>query len=603
MTTPPAAQTFFLKADDPVCVSFHPAAQGIARHTAVILCPPFGFDEVCSYRPRREWARALSVAGYPALRVSFPSTGDSGGFVRDPRRLEAWTAAIADAASWLRGRPGSRRIVAVGMGLGGIVAYRAVATGAAVDDLVLWSVPARARALIRQLRAFSKLEVSRFFEGLEPPPPLPEGELEAGGFLLSAETVRELEQLDLTSMELPAARSRRVLALERDGIPVDAELLEALQASGVELQVSLGEGYGAMTSHPQRAEVPTDVIGRVTAWLDEKSQAATDPSQAVSSTDGSAGTGATASSSVLIRSGGEAEVRETPITIQQPFGSLAGIVSEPANGTRAGVCAVFLNAGAVRRIGPSRIWVEAARRWAARGVRTVRLDVEGIGDADGDATPYVEDGSLYVQALVPQVLSALDDLQQRDLGDRFMLAGLCAGAYWAFHAALQDQRVVAALMLNAGALIWDDDLAPARDFRALLGSKRSWSRIRRNATPERVRALSVWMLGGPKRKLTQRSEANSEQAPVDEALERLRGADARAMFLFSAGEPVEEELIESGWMEEMKHWPNVTFEHVPVRDHTMRPNWAQGLVHEALDRALERELAEPRATPSSSLIG
>ena len=75
------------------------------------------------------------------------------------------------------------------------------------------------------------------------------------------------------------------------------------------------------------------------------------------------------------------------------------------------------------------------------------------------------------------------------------------------------------------------------------------------------------------------------------------------MFLFSTGEPVEEELLESGWMEEMKRSPNVTFERVAVRDHTMRPNWAQKRVHEALDRALERELAELRAVPASSLIG
>jgi hypothetical protein len=178
---------------------------------------------------------------------------------------------------------------------------------------------------------------------------------------------------------------------------------------------------------------------------------------------------------------------------------------------------------------------------------------------------------------------------------------LCAGAYWSFHAALRDQRVVSALMLNSRALIWDEDPGPARDFRALLGSKRSWSRIRRNATPERVRALSAWMLGAPKRKLTHRAHRN--QVAFDEALDHLRRLPTRAMFLFADGEPLEEELIASGWMEEMKHWPNVTFERVAVRDHTMRPNWAQKRVHEALDRALERELAELRAVPASSLTG
>jgi alpha/beta superfamily hydrolase len=31
------------------------------------------------------------------------------------------------------------------------------------------------------------------------------------------------------------------------------------------------------------------------------------------------------------------------------------------------------------------MWVEASRRWAALGVATLRIDLEGIGDADGDA--------------------------------------------------------------------------------------------------------------------------------------------------------------------------------------------------------------------------
>ena len=109
---------------------------------------------------------------------------------------------------------------------------------------------------------------------------------------------------------------------------------------------------------------------------------------------------------------------------------------------------VLLNAGAVRRTGPSRMWVECARRWAADGLTILRLDVEGIGDSDGATTPYVKDDSLYVPELVPQVQSAIDFLQARTEGERFILGGLCAGAYWSFHAALRDPRVSAILMLN-----------------------------------------------------------------------------------------------------------------------------------------------------------
>ncbi len=80
-------------------------------------------------------------------------------------------------------------------------------------------------------------------------------------------------------------------------------------------------------------------------------------------------------------------------------------------GPTADLCAVILNPGALRRIGSGRMWVEIARRWAARGVPTLRLDLAGIGDSDGDAERYADTGALYVQELVPQVIEAMDELE------------------------------------------------------------------------------------------------------------------------------------------------------------------------------------------------
>jgi len=592
--TLPSPQTIYLDADrEPVSAIFHPAETDHARDTAVILCPPFGWDEVCSYRSRREWGRRLAADGYPTIRFSFPATGDSASVPRDPDRLEAWTTALDRTAHWLQAATASRRIVVIGMGLSGLVAYRAAAAGAPIDDLVLWATPAKGRAFVRQLRAFSKLEVSQFFEGLEQPPPLPPGELEAGGFLLSAQTVRELDALDLTALPLVAASSRRVLLLERDGIAVDGRLREHLEVSGATVTVAAGNGYEAMTSHPQHARPPLEVIARVSSWLGEASRPA-------SANQSSVSLPAQASYSAEIQIGDGAGVRETPVTIEQPFGNLTGVLVEPLDPGERGLCAVLLNAGAVRRIGPSRMWVEVARRWAARGVPTLRLDVEGIGDSDGDETPYTDDGALYVPTLVPQVLAALDFLEDRGVGDSFLVGGLCAGAYWSFHAALRDPRVSGAIMLNPRALIWDTGLLPARDFRALLTERPSLSKIVRVASVARVRALALWVLGAPKRwfvRLRSReARAAAAGADTDAALEQLRASRKRALLLFSADEPLHEELVRSGRLARMEWWESVTLEYIAVRDHTLRPGWSQGQAHEALDRALERELQFSRPT-------
>ncbi len=266
---------------------------------------------------------------------------------------------------------------------------------------------------------------------------------------------------------------------------------------------------------------------------------------------------------------------------------------EPLQKPAHGLCVVLLNAGAVRRIGPNRMWVEAGRRWAAQGVPTLRLDVEGVGDADGDETPYSDNGAFYAPTLVPQVLSALDFLQDRGVGERFVLVGLCASANWAFHGALHDSRVCAVMLINLRAVVWRRGLRAARDLHALLSEPVSLSRIRRVATGSRLRSFLRWILAAPGRRLRR---LGSDEAPAavaereaDLALNALVASGKRVLLLFTEREPVYDELARLGRTERLSAAANVTIERIRVRDHTMRPGWAQRQGHAALDRALAGE--------------
>ena len=565
----------------PVHAVFHVAEGRARQHVGIVFCAPFGWDEVCSYRSRREWAQRLAADGYPSIRPSYPSTGDSAGAPRDPDRLGAWTSAVAQAASWLRTETGVARVVAIGMSIGGLIAYRAVATGAPIDDLVLWGTPARGRSWVRELTAFSKLELASFFDGIEPPDELDPGELEAGGFLLSEETVLALSALDLTELPLPDAASRRALLLDRDGIAVDHRLAEHLERSGVDVEIGAGAGYAAMTSHPQQARAPLSVIRRVASWLEHA------PNTPAAEPGDHAGVHDTDTARIELPGG---HVIETPIFLDQHFGRLAAVLSEPADGpvpAVGGLCVVLLNAGAVRRIGPNRMWVEAARRWAAAGVPTLRLDVEGLGDADGDPTPYAADAGLYVPQLVPQVIAALDELEARGTASRFVVGGLCAGAYWSLYAALDDVRVSAALMINPRALVWDPALLPARDLRKLFSAQVSLSKIRKQMSGPRVRAIAHYVLTRPTRSVARRRAAKLDDHAI---VERLRRSGKRALFVFAENEPLQDELATSGELAALERMPNVRIEYIRVRDHTLRPCRIQHDAHELLDRALEREL-------------
>jgi hypothetical protein len=575
-------------------VTLHPA--GAPAETAVIICPPFGWEEVASYRIRRAWALSLAQAGHSVLRVTLPSTGDSGGRVHDPDRLTAWTEAIAQAAAWLHHETGAARVAAIGLQLGGLLACRAAAMGAPIDDLVLWSVSSRGRTLVRQLRAFSRMETEQFFDGLSPPPPPPDGELVAAGFKLSAETLAALEAVDLAEMEIPESDGRRALLLDRDGLAVDERIASWLAERGVAVTRRPGDGYGPMTSHPQSAELPATTMAGVAEWIATGAaprgpgrSAAPAPPPAAARLDGPDEEGWT----------------ETPVRIEHAGVTGSGILTQPRAPESSGLCAVLLNAGAVRRIGPSRLWVQAARRWATRGVPTLRLDVEGIGDADGPAAGYHQDIDFCRDEQLAQVAAAVDFLRDAGIGDRFLVAGLCSGAYWAFRLALDDDRVCAAAMINCRVLAWQEDLAASRYVRTLLTRRPSPAYIRSILTPAIVKQLTRWLLRAPARRLRRlRGRRDGGGSQLDRRLTRLLASGKHVTILFTEREPLRDELERSGWLARLEAAPAVTVDRVRVIDHTLRPVWAQDQLEAALDRALSQELAaEPPADAISSSSG
>ncbi len=235
--------------------------------TGVVIVPPFGWDELCAHRSMRRWARTLATNGRATLRIDLPGTGDSTGSPRDPHRVATWTTAVSQSADWLRTQE-CDRIVAIGVGLGGMLALRAVCDGASIDDLVLWAVPARGSSLLRELHAFAQMAGGTPDAAPARSASAEDGALEVSGFVLTAETVAELGALDLTTAAIPDAARRRVLLLGRDSLAPDRRLRSHLERSGVALTVADGPGYGEMLTHPQRAETPHEVIARSLAWLE-----------------------------------------------------------------------------------------------------------------------------------------------------------------------------------------------------------------------------------------------------------------------------------------------------------------------------------------------
>jgi pimeloyl-ACP methyl ester carboxylesterase len=593
----PASATrpvYVARGDEPVFALFDAPAEP-RLDVAVVLCAPFGWEDMCSYRSRRLWAQRLARAGIAALRVDLPGTGDSGGGPRDPDRLGAWVGAIGAAAAWLRETTGCRRVAAIGIGFGGLVAHHAASAGAGLDELVLWGVPARGRTLVRELTAFSRMETAQL-DGVAAAAGedavSEDGSLVTGGYLLTAATLDALRALDLSA----GAPVRRALLLERDGRAVDARLREGLEAAGAEVAVAPGDGYARMMmEEPQDARPALALFERVEAWLAAAAAPAAAPPPAAPA----------APEPVRVRAG-DAWLREVPFTVEHPFGRPFGVLTEP-EGPVAELCLVLLNAGPQRRTGPNRMWVEIARRWAARGVPVLRLDLAGIGDADGDDSRFVDVRAFYEPEYLDQVRSVLDALDARGLPRRVVLGGLCVGGYWALQMAIEHERVGAALMLNPGAFVFDGGVSGTlREGRAMarkLLQPSAWLRVLRKESSFAwhgllLRKLVTELLRAPVRvpaRLLARRRAQARGGDdVDLALDRLRDRGRRALAIFAGTEPLYDALGRGGQLERLERWPNVRLEHVevPADVHTLRPLWLQRRVHRIFDEGLARELED-----------
>lgn len=120
--------------------------------------------------------------------------------------------------------------------------------------------------------------------------------------------------------------------------------------------------------------------------------------------------------------------------------NLFGILSLPAEKDAKRPVILIPNTGLDPRCGPNRLHVDLARGLAGAGYAVLRLDLGGLGDSDilpGSQPDSVQD-----------LKQAMDELQQRGLATRFVIAGLCSGAHDAHQAALADTRVAGAVFLD-----------------------------------------------------------------------------------------------------------------------------------------------------------
>jgi exosortase A-associated hydrolase 1 len=110
---------------------------------------------------------------------------------------------------------------------------------------------------------------------------------------------------------------------------------------------------------------------------------------------------------------------EIPLTFDCMGARLVGVLSRPS--TPAGVGVIIVVGGPQYRVGSHRQFVLLARALADAGIACLRFDYRGMGDSEGDPTPYGETGP-DIDAAVRELRFRVPEIRQ------VVLWGLCDGA-------------------------------------------------------------------------------------------------------------------------------------------------------------------------------
>jgi len=123
--------------------------------------------------------------------------------------------------------------------------------------------------------------------------------------------------------------------------------------------------------------------------------------------------------------------------------TLIGVYTPPVDTGNSQPCALYLTAGLLHHVGPSRLHVEMARALSLQNVAGLRFDLSGVGDSETSSM-----GGYFIDRSVNEVRQAMDFLEQQYGHTRFVLIGLCSGADDALATAQSDKRVSGIVLLN-----------------------------------------------------------------------------------------------------------------------------------------------------------
>ncbi|CAB3810212.1 hypothetical protein LMG28688_07180 [Paraburkholderia caffeinitolerans] len=442
--------------------------------TAVVLCSPFGYDALCVHRGWRELAERLAAEGRTSvLRFDYPGTGDSEGYEEDAQRLRAWVESIKAAARYLRTATGATRLILCGLRLGALLAVVAAEELGDVDSVVLMAPVIAGKRYIRELRMQHESWLKTPNGQTTAQADTDAQSVGAFGFQLHADTLDDLAGVDLARRaRVPA---RRVLVQDVCSSAASRHLVEHYHERGASADVQVFPEFDKFLTDPRSSVTPRRAFDSVLEWLGYQSS------------------GQRRFAPKLLPPVADTRIdfahgHEKPVVFGE--GQYAGIFCRPCHAKSYAPAVLIVNTGGVHRVGDARLAVLMARRLAAQGIASLRMDIGGLGDSrQHGASTTLED--IYASHAVSDALVGVDWLTAAGY-QGVVTFGVCSGGYVSIHAALAHSRVVGCMSINLPFFFWNGPQTKP-NARRIESSRVYWRSVR---SPRKWLRLLTWRSNG-----------------------------------------------------------------------------------------------------------
>lgn len=417
----------------------------------VLVVPALGIEHAGSDRLVRLFGDHAARLGHLVLIIEPVGTGDSTDLPDDTDLVVAYGQAITAGIRELA-RLGTH-VTLMGLRFGALAIATSLAADPCVREMVLGAV------LIEPVEKGRNYRRELLMLGASTSDGLDDGWAAPAGSVLRPSDLAALHGLMLDDTPPPAGHV--LLAYGNDtALPASLTTSWSSTATVETLRIAFDQ---IVVEDPERGRPLIELIVGVTEWLSLLPDVAIGATSLKEPPPDFRAAGTTWSEDVVALPMDDGEV-------------LRGVRTLPKSTTRAGL--VILSTGTNPRFGPGRLHTVLARRLAALGVATLRIERRGAG-SDGRAVDAYN--PIHISDAHSIDAAASDVLHTSD----FAIAGMCSGSWATWHALLGGVRAGKVLLMNQiifGEDSWDlseDSPAMAVKTRQSLGDLDRWRAILR----------------------------------------------------------------------------------------------------------------------------